>query len=124
MGWFLKSHAKSRKHLRPSFITLFCGYIYLYDSTFSLEKGEELCRKRKPNEAAPYLMKAIELDKNNLDAYIEIAFILDMEGAVETLETAELRGNSNLSGPNLRTSSFLYRPTDPKTRTWNRLLQG
>lgn len=69
-------------------------------------------------------MKAIELDKNNLDAYIEIAFILDMEGAVETLETAELRGNSNLSGPNLRTSSFLYRPTDPKTRTWNRLLQG
>lgn len=106
------------------FINLLCGYIYSYDFTFSLEKGEELCRKRKPNEAAPYLMKAIELDKNNLDAYIEIAFILDMEGAVETLEAAELRGNSNLSGPKLPTSSFLYRPKDPKTRTRNGLLQG
>jgi hypothetical protein len=68
-------------------------------------------------------MKAIELDKNNLDAYIEIAFILDMEGAVETLEAAELRGNSNSSGPKLPISSFLYRPKHPKTRTWNRLLQ-
>jgi len=69
-------------------------------------------------------MKAIELDKNNLDAYIEMAFLLDMEGAVETLEAAELRGNLNISGPQLLTSSLLYRPTDPKARTWNRLLQG
>lgn len=69
-------------------------------------------------------MKAIELDKNNLDAYIEMSFLLDMEGAVETLEAAELRGNSNFSGLQIPTKSFFYRPTDPKARTWNRLLQG
>ena len=96
IGGGMVSEESRKKYMPLPFINLLWGYSYLYDSTFSLEKGEELCRKRKPNEAAPYLMKAIELDKNNLDAYIEIAFILDMEGAVETLETAELRGNSNL----------------------------
>ncbi|KIM42077.1 hypothetical protein M413DRAFT_143938 [Hebeloma cylindrosporum] len=72
------------------------GGIVSEESRKNLEKGEELCRKKKPNEAFPYLMKAIELDRNNLDAYIEISFLLDWEGAVETLEAAELRGRQIL----------------------------
>jgi hypothetical protein len=57
----------------------------------SLEKAEDLCRKKKPKLAVPYLLKAIQ-DDNNLDAFIQVAFLLDIEGAVEALEAAELRG--------------------------------
>jgi hypothetical protein len=57
----------------------------------SLEKAEDLCRKKKPKLAVPYILKAIQ-DENNLDAFIQAAFLLDIEGALEALETAELRG--------------------------------
>jgi len=53
----------------------------------SLEKAEDLCRKKKPKLAVPYLLKAIQ-DDNNLDA-----FLLHVEGALEALEAAELRGS-------------------------------
>ncbi|KAF8963242.1 hypothetical protein BDZ97DRAFT_1821224 [Flammula alnicola] len=61
------------------------------ESRRNLEKAEDLCRKRKPNLAVPYLLKAIK-DNNNLDAIIQVAFLLDMPGAIEALEAAELRG--------------------------------
>lgn len=49
--------------------------------------AENLCQKGNPNAAAPYLMKAIE-DKNNMDAFVQMAFLLpDMNDSVECLET-------------------------------------
>ena len=57
----------------------------------SLEKAEDLCRKKKPQLAVPYILKAIQ-DDNNLDAFIQAAFLLHIEGTLEALETAELRG--------------------------------
>ena len=60
-------------------------------NVISLEKAEDLCRKRKPKQAVPYLLKAIQ-DDNNLDAFIQAAFLLHIEGALEALEAAELRG--------------------------------
>jgi hypothetical protein len=58
----------------------------------SLQKAEDLCQKGRANEAVPYLKEAMK-DENNLDAYIQMAFLCDRPFALETLETAESRGS-------------------------------
>lgn len=85
MVWFPVRHGKSKK------ISLTSGNLLDAKRVVSLEKAEDLCRKKKPKLAVPYLMKAIQ-DDNNLDAFIQAAFLLDIEGALEALEAAELRG--------------------------------
>ena len=67
------------------------GSVLNAEGVLSLEKAEDLCRKKKPKLAVPYLLKAIQ-DDNNLDAFIQVALLLDIEGALEALEAAELRG--------------------------------
>lgn len=58
----------------------------------SLEIAEELCRKEKPNQAVPYLMKAME-DSNNLDAFVQCAFLCPtLHESVECLETGIKKG--------------------------------
>ncbi len=58
----------------------------------SLRIGEDLCRKRKPNEAAPYLLKALE-DPNNIDAIIQMAFLMStINEGLELLEEGVARG--------------------------------
>ncbi|KIJ62725.1 hypothetical protein HYDPIDRAFT_30314 [Hydnomerulius pinastri MD-312] len=61
----------------------------------NLEKAEELCRKRKPEKALPYLFKAME-DDNNLDAFIQAAFLFPLPEAVKVLEHAEEKGRFGL----------------------------
>ena len=68
------------------------GSVLNAEGVLSLEKAEDLCRKKKPKLAVPYLLKAIQ-DDNNLDAFIQAAVLLDIEGALEALEAAELRGS-------------------------------
>ncbi|RDB23903.1 hypothetical protein Hypma_009261 [Hypsizygus marmoreus] len=58
----------------------------------NLEKAEDLCRKRKPQHALPYLMAAIHENPENLDAAIQFAFLGDRPSAVDVLEKAELAG--------------------------------
>ncbi len=58
----------------------------------SLEIAEDLCRKRKPNEAAPYIEKAME-DPRNLDAWISAAFVApNLDISTGWLEEAEKQG--------------------------------
>ncbi|KAF9221491.1 hypothetical protein BS17DRAFT_796994 [Gyrodon lividus] len=61
----------------------------------SLEKAEDLCRKGKPEKALPYLSKAME-DENNLDAFIQAAFLCPLPQAVKVLEQAEKKGREGL----------------------------
>ena len=64
--------------------------------TSSLKIGEDLARRRKPNEALPYIMKAME-DPNNFDAIIQVSFLMPtMEIGLGVLEDAEERGMSSL----------------------------
>jgi len=84
--WFPVLHGKSKK------ILLITGSVLNAKGVASLEKAEDLCRKKKPKLAVPYLLKAIQ-DDNNLDAFIQAAFLLHVEGALEALEAAELRGS-------------------------------
>ena len=86
MVWFPVLHGKSKK------ILLATGSVLNEKDVVSLEKAEDLCRKKKPKLAVPYLLKAIQ-DDNNLDAFIQAAFLLHIEGALEALEAAELRGS-------------------------------
>ena len=81
MVWFPVLHGKSKK------ILLITRSVLNAKGVASLEKAEDLCRKKKPKLAVPYLLKAIQ-DDNNLDA-----FLLHVEGALEALEAAELRGS-------------------------------
>lgn len=58
----------------------------------SLEKAEDLCRRRKPMQALPYLRKAMK-DPNNLDAAVQMAFLMPTLGtAVQLLEDAKAQG--------------------------------
>ncbi|EMD41039.1 hypothetical protein CERSUDRAFT_111609 [Gelatoporia subvermispora B] len=62
----------------------------------NLEKGEELCRKRKPDKALPYLMKAME-GGNNLDACVQLAFLMpNVDMSIDLLRNAEAKGRENL----------------------------
>jgi len=58
----------------------------------SLEIAEALCNKGKPNEAVPYLVKAMK-DGNNLDAFIQCAFLCPtLDESVECIETGIQKG--------------------------------
>ncbi|KAI0370235.1 hypothetical protein BV20DRAFT_305450 [Pilatotrama ljubarskyi] len=62
----------------------------------NLEKAEDLCRRRKPEQALPYLYKAME-DPNNLDAAVQMAFLMPtLTMGVNLLEEAAERGRAHL----------------------------
>ncbi|EIW62110.1 uncharacterized protein TRAVEDRAFT_27483 [Trametes versicolor FP-101664 SS1] len=62
----------------------------------NLEKAEDLCRRRKPMQALPYLRKAMK-DPNNLDAAVQMAFLMPTLGtAVQLLEDAKAQGRVHL----------------------------
>ena len=65
----------------------------MFQRTFcSLRIAEDLCRKRRPNEAVPYLTKAVK-DPRNLDAWIQAAFLApNLDESTETLLFAEEQG--------------------------------
>ncbi|KAJ7087158.1 hypothetical protein C8R44DRAFT_687388 [Mycena epipterygia] len=72
------------------------GGIVSEESQRNLQIAEDLCCKGRPNDAAPYLMKALE-DKNNFDAEIQMAFLSpDLLFSVEVLESAEARARALL----------------------------
>ncbi|KAJ7105501.1 hypothetical protein C8R43DRAFT_1046632 [Mycena crocata] len=61
-------------------------------SAASQKKAEDLCRKGRPNDAVPFLLEAIK-DKNNLDAFIQMAFLSPTKTeAVENLEMTKSIG--------------------------------
>ncbi|KAK1216291.1 hypothetical protein PQX77_021078 [Marasmius sp. AFHP31] len=54
--------------------------------------ADDLCAQRRPQEAVPYLTKAMQ-DKNNVDVFVSIAFLApDYENAIETLDEGKRRG--------------------------------
>jgi hypothetical protein len=57
----------------------------------SLEEAEELCHKRKPEKALPYLRKG-NGRRQYLDAFIQGASLQHLPEAVGTLQTAENNG--------------------------------
>ncbi|KAJ7153101.1 hypothetical protein C8R43DRAFT_1002904 [Mycena crocata] len=79
------------------------GGIVSEESEQNLRIAEDLCLRGKPNDAAPYLLKALE-DMNNFDADIQMAYLSpDLDFSIEVLEFAEARARSLLMqrlGPN------------------------
>ncbi|KAL4072080.1 hypothetical protein J3A83DRAFT_4390475 [Scleroderma citrinum] len=71
------------------------GGIISAESQRNLEIAEDLCNRRKPEKALPYLFKAME-DENNLDAFIQFAFLHHLPEAVKVLEQAEEKGREAL----------------------------
>ncbi|KAJ7328713.1 hypothetical protein DFH08DRAFT_916603 [Mycena albidolilacea] len=65
------------------------------ESEANLKRGQELIEKRKPTEALPFLLKAME-DPNNLDASSSVALMLPQDLAIEFLQKAELNGRRHL----------------------------
>ncbi|KAJ3505760.1 hypothetical protein NMY22_g17468 [Coprinellus aureogranulatus] len=74
------------------------------ESEKNLNIARDLCQRRRPYEAVPYLQKALK-DKRNIDAGIELAFLAPTKDeCVEILEEAAERGKRILLtewlGPN------------------------
>ena len=66
-------------------------------SRSSLDIAEDLCRRRRPREAVPYLQKAMK-DPRNLDAWVQAAFLApNLDESMETLKFAEEQGEDILS---------------------------
>ncbi|KAJ6510892.1 hypothetical protein C8R45DRAFT_1089026 [Mycena sanguinolenta] len=65
------------------------------ESEANLKRRQELLNMKKPDEALPFLHKALE-DPNNLDACSAIALMLPQDMAIEYLKNAELKGRGNL----------------------------
>lgn len=64
------------------------------ESQRNLEIAEGLCNRGKPNEAVPYLVKAMK-DGNNLDAFVQTAFLCPtLAESVECLEAGIKKGTS------------------------------
>ena len=62
-------------------------------STFSLEIAEDLCRKKKPKDALPYIMKALDADPSNLDAFVQLAFLMPtLAEGIDLLKVTETKG--------------------------------
>jgi Tfp pilus assembly protein PilF len=52
-----------------------------------------LCAQRKPNEAVPYMLKAME-DEHNVDIFITCAFVQqNLAESLEMLHDGKLRGS-------------------------------
>lgn len=60
----------------------------------SLDRAEDLCRRKKPAKALPFLLKAME-DGNNLDAFVQAAYLFPLPEALKALENAEAKGESS-----------------------------
>ncbi|KAI6103809.1 hypothetical protein EDD16DRAFT_296917 [Pisolithus croceorrhizus] len=71
------------------------GGIVSADSQKNLEIAEALCNKRKPEQALPYLFRAME-DENNLDAFVQFAFLHHIPEGIKVLEDAEQKGRTAL----------------------------
>ncbi|KAJ7666776.1 hypothetical protein DFH06DRAFT_251173 [Mycena polygramma] len=65
------------------------------ESGNNLKRGHELLNKKKPNEALPFLLKAME-DPNNLDACSTVGLLLPQDTAIEFLKKAEVKGREHL----------------------------
>ncbi|KAF7341828.1 hypothetical protein MSAN_02038000 [Mycena sanguinolenta] len=62
----------------------------------SLDIGEDLCRRGRPNDAVPFLTIAMK-DGNNFDAEIQMAYLSpDLLFSIEMLESAEKRARALL----------------------------
>ncbi|KAG2359636.1 hypothetical protein BDR07DRAFT_1336519 [Suillus spraguei] len=61
----------------------------------NLDRAEDLCRRKKPRKALPFLLKAME-DGNNLDAFIQAAYLFPLPEALKVLENAEAKGKEGL----------------------------
>lgn len=58
--------------------------------------ADNLCAQGKPNEAAPFMLKAME-DKNNVDIFVTFAFVQqNYRKALEVLEDGKLIGTRHL----------------------------
>ena len=70
-----------------------CGLLALTLHCYrSLNKAEDLCRRRRPVEAIPLLEKAME-DPRNLDAWVQLAFLApDLDKSTNVLLNAEEQG--------------------------------
>ncbi|KAJ3555145.1 hypothetical protein NM688_g2741 [Phlebia brevispora] len=65
-------------------------------ATCGLEIAEDLCRRRRPYEALPYLDKAMR-DPRNLDAWVQAAFLAPtLDDSTQLLECAEKQGRKLL----------------------------
>ncbi|KAL0945608.1 hypothetical protein HGRIS_014763 [Hohenbuehelia grisea] len=72
------------------------GGMVTEESQRNLDIAEDLCKKRRPNDAVPYLEKALR-DPNNTDALIQAAFLAPtMAAGLEPLIVAEKRGRALL----------------------------
>ncbi|CCM02821.1 uncharacterized protein FIBRA_04933 [Fibroporia radiculosa] len=62
----------------------------------NLDKAEDLCRRKKPEKAIPFLLKALE-DPNNLDAAVQMAFLMpNLDMSVSVLDGAAQRGREHM----------------------------
>lgn len=61
----------------------------------NLDRAEDLCRRKKPAKALPFLLKAME-DGNNLDAFVQAAYLFPLPEALKALENAEAKGKEGL----------------------------
>ena len=87
----------------------------------SLRIAEDLCRKRKPKQALPYLFKAME-DPNNLDAIIQMAFLMPtINEGVQLLEEGAARGAVSPYGARWKYDSSSVRPRASDTSIRTRL---
>ncbi|KAH9844021.1 uncharacterized protein C8Q71DRAFT_25127 [Rhodofomes roseus] len=72
------------------------GGLVSAESQKNLTIAEDLCRKKKPEQALPYLLKAME-DPNNLDADVQLSFLQpNYDMSMEVLEAAEKKGRAKL----------------------------
>ncbi|KAF4611704.1 hypothetical protein D9613_004045 [Agrocybe pediades] len=72
------------------------GGVVSEQSRRNLLRAEDLIRRKRPQQAMPYLARAIQ-DHHNLDAVIQLAFITpNMETAIQVLQAAERRGREML----------------------------
>lgn len=63
--------------------------------------ADNLCAQGKPNEAAPFMLKAME-DKNNVDIFVTFAFVQqNYRKALEVLEDGKLIGTCHLENVTL-----------------------
>ncbi|KAJ6613951.1 hypothetical protein B0H10DRAFT_1951098 [Mycena sp. CBHHK59/15] len=65
------------------------------ESEANLKRGQDLLNKKKPDEALPFLLKAME-DPNNLDACNSVSMMLPPNMVIEFLKNTELKGHAHL----------------------------
>ncbi|KAJ7153106.1 hypothetical protein C8R43DRAFT_885952 [Mycena crocata] len=65
------------------------------ESEANLKRGQALIERKKPDEALPFLLKAME-DPHNLDACNSVSMMLPQDQAIDFLKSAELKGRAHL----------------------------